>query len=162
DAPEHPRGDRDRPGARRPPHLSHPPHARDRTRRARGPAAGRHRAGLRWTHRGDPVIRLAYGRMFQDSLDRVHGLPRARLDALADRRRAFQAEVNRRRGQGEYGFYRLVDQAGPVHEITRFAEGVGQAYDHVLVLGIGGSALGAKALLNALRRPAWNEWDDEG
>jgi glucose-6-phosphate isomerase len=32
----------------------------------------------------------------------------------------------------------------------------------VLVLGIGGSALGAKALLNALRRPAWNEWDDEG
>ena len=32
----------------------------------------------------------------------------------------------------------------------------------MLVLGIGGSALGVKALLNALRRPAWNEWDDEG
>jgi glucose-6-phosphate isomerase len=30
------------------------------------------------------------------------------------------------------------------------------------VLGIGGSALGTKALLNALRRPGWNEWDDEG
>ena len=44
----------------------------------------------------------------------------------------------------------------------RFAEGVGQAHDHVLVLGIGGSALGTKALVNALRRPAWNEWDDEG
>ena len=47
-------------------------------------------------------------------------------------------------------------------EIKIFAEGLGQAHDHVLVLGIGGSALGTKALLNALRRPAWNEWDDEG
>ena len=49
-----------------------------------------------------------------------------------------------------------------VREIKIFAEGLGQAHDHVLVLGIGGSALGTKALLNALRRPAWNEWDDEG
>ena len=39
---------------------------------------------------------------------------------------------------------------------------MGQAHDHVVVLGIGGSALGARALLTALRRPAWNEWDDEG
>ena len=31
----------------------------------------------------------------------------------------------------------------------------------MLVLGIGGSALGTKALLTALRRPAWNELDDE-
>ncbi len=29
------------------------------------------------------------------------------------------------------------------------------------MLGIGGSALGTKALLNALRPPAWNELDDE-
>jgi glucose-6-phosphate isomerase len=108
------------------------------------------------------VIRLAYGRMLRDGLDGVHGLRRARLDELAARFPAVQGEVHRRRGEGEYGFYRLVDQAGPVREITTFAEGVGQAYDHVLVLGIGGSALGAKALLTALRRPAWNEWDDEG
>ena len=108
------------------------------------------------------MIRLAYGRMFQDGLDAVHGLPRARLDELAVRFGAVQAEVRRRRQAGEYGFYRLVEQAAPVREITAFAEGVGQAYDHVLVLGIGGSALGTKALLTALRRPAWNETDDEG
>ncbi len=53
-------------------------------------------------------------------------------------------------------------QSETVREIKIFAEGLGQAHDHVLVLGIGGSALGTKALLNALRRPAWNEWDDEG
>lgn len=108
------------------------------------------------------MIRLGYGRMLQEGLDGEHGLPRARLDELARRFPAVQAEVRDRRAGGEYGFYDLVDQAPTVHEITRFAEGLGQAHDHVLVLGIGGSALGTRALLNALRPPAWNELDDEG
>ncbi len=108
------------------------------------------------------MIRLSFGRMFQENLDGSHGLPRARLAALATRFGDVQAEVRRRRAAGDYGFHALVRQDETVREIKIFAEGLGQAHDHVLVLGIGGSALGAKALLNALRRPAWNEWDDEG
>ena len=108
------------------------------------------------------MIRLGYAHMLQDSLDGTHGLPRARLAELARRFAAVQAEVRRRRAAGEYGFYQLVDQGETVREIKTFAEGLGQAHDHVLILGIGGSALGTKALLAALRRPAWNEWDDEG
>jgi glucose-6-phosphate isomerase len=100
--------------------------------------------------------------MFRDALDGEHGLDRARLAELVSRFAVIQSEVRNRREAGEYGFYRLADQAATVRQIQVFAEGVGQAYDHVLVLGIGGSALGTKALLNALRRPAWNEWDDEG
>jgi glucose-6-phosphate isomerase len=100
--------------------------------------------------------------MFQDRLDGAHGLPRARLAELERRFAEVQPEVRRRRGAGEYAFYGLVDQGVTVREIKTFAEGLGQAHDHVLVLGIGGSALGTKALLNALRRPNWNEWDDEG
>ena len=108
------------------------------------------------------MIKLAYGRMLRDRLDGAHGLPRGRLDELAGRFAGVQQEVRRRRAAGEYGFYQLVDQVETVREITTFAEGLGQAHDHVLVLGIGGSALGTKALLSALRRPAWNELDDEG
>ncbi len=108
------------------------------------------------------MIRLSYGRLFQDRLDGAHGLPRSRLGELAARFGVVHGEVLRRRGAGEYGFYGLVDQGATVREIKAFAEGLGQAHDHVLVLGIGGSALGTKALLTALRRPAWNEWDDEG
>lgn len=107
-------------------------------------------------------MKLHYGRMFSDRLDGEHGLPRARLAELARRFGDVQAEVRRRRGQGEYGFYGLGDQAQAVQQIRRFAEGVGQAFDHVLVLGIGGSALGMRALLSALKRPGWNELDDEG
>lgn len=108
------------------------------------------------------MIRLEYGRVFQDALDGSHGLPRSALAELAGRFPAVQREVRERRGRGEYGFYDLVDQGATVRDIARFAEGLGQAHDHVLVLGIGGSALGTKALLTALRPPAWNELDDEG
>ncbi len=108
------------------------------------------------------MIPFAYARMFQDRLDGEHGLPRTRLAELAGRFAEVQGEVRRRRAAGEYGFYRLTDQGETVRQISAFAEGLGQAYDHVLVLGIGGSALGTKALLNALRRPGWNELDDEG
>jgi glucose-6-phosphate isomerase len=108
------------------------------------------------------VIKLGYGRVFRDALDGEHGLPRDLLAELSGRFGSVQAEVRRRRSAGEYGFYGLVDQGPTVGAIKKFADGLGQAHDHVLVLGIGGSALGTKALLNALRRPGWNEWDDEG
>ncbi|HTC25043.1 MAG TPA: glucose-6-phosphate isomerase [Gemmatimonadales bacterium] len=105
---------------------------------------------------------MSYGRMLADGLDGEHGLPRGRLSELVRRFAAVRAEVRERRSAGEYGFYDLVDQDADVRQIARFAEGLGQAHDHVLVLGIGGSALGTKALLDALRPPAWNELDDEG
>ena len=107
-------------------------------------------------------MRMSYGRMLADGLDGEHGLPRGRLGELVRRFPGVQAEVRERRAAGEYGFYDLVDQSASVRQIARFAEGLGQAHDHVLVLGIGGSALGTKALLDALRAPAWNELDDEG
>jgi glucose-6-phosphate isomerase len=108
------------------------------------------------------VIKLQYGRLLRDSLDGEHGLSRERVSELAARFPSVQAEVRRRRAAGEYGFFKLVDQGPTVRAIRTFAEGLGQAHDHVLVLGIGGSALGTKALLNALRPPVWNELDDEG
>ncbi|HEX6643745.1 MAG TPA: glucose-6-phosphate isomerase [Gemmatimonadales bacterium] len=111
-------------------------------------------------------MKLQYGRMLEDGLDGgldgERGISRARLADLARRFPSVHAEVRSRRAEGGYGFYDLVDQPGVVREISAFAEGMGQAHDHVLVLGIGGSALGTKAILNALRPPGWNELDDEG
>ena len=108
------------------------------------------------------MLRLDYGRMLQEGLDGEHGLTRAQLVELARRFPGVQAEVRARRAAGEYGFFDLAEQGSAIRSITQFANGVGQAFDHVLVLGIGGSALGARALLSALRAPAWNELDDEG
>ena len=106
-------------------------------------------------------MRLHYGRMFTDKLDGHHGIARSQILELVQRFPTVVAEVEARRRQGEYGFYGLGSQGDMVRGIRRFADGVGQAYDHVLILGIGGSALGMKALLTSLKTPAWNELDDE-
>ena len=111
------------------------------------------------------MIRLQYGRMLEDGLDGgidgERGLSRARLGELARRFSTVQGDVRTRTAAGEYGIEALTGQEATVKAIDTFAQGVGQAYDHVLVLGIGGSALGTKAILNALKPPAWNELDDE-
>ncbi len=72
-----------------------------------------------------------------------------------------QGVVDRRRAAGELGFLDLATGGHALDELRRFADGVGQAFSDVVVLGIGGSALGARALRGALRAPAWNTLSDE-
>ncbi len=72
------------------------------------------------------------------------------------------ADTARRRASGELGFFELPHADDLVEEIDRFATGVGQAFENVVVLGIGGSALGTIALRTALLDPYWNELDGEG
>ncbi len=100
-------------------------------------------------------------RLFRDALDGEHGFPRSLLDELSQRFNEIQDEIRLRRLEGEYGFLDLGLQEATIAGLTTFADTAGQAFDHVLVLGIGGSALGTKALVNALRPRAWNELDDE-
>jgi len=107
------------------------------------------------------VIRLHYARMFEEQLTSGRGLSRNVLDRLAARFPAIHADFAARRASGEYGFLGLIDQRETLERISAFADGVGQAFDHVVVLGIGGSALGTKVLVEALRPAAWNELSDE-
>jgi glucose-6-phosphate isomerase len=90
------------------------------------------------------------------------GIDPERLDALAERFREAHADTLRRRDAGELGFYALAGGGDTVREIQEFASGGGQAFSNLVVLGIGGSALGTVALRTALLHPFWNELDDEG
>lgn len=91
-----------------------------------------------------------------------HGLERAWVAELAPRFREIAGTVRRLRREGTLGFYDLVHEDDElVAQILRFAEGAGQAFESIAVLGIGGSALGARAIQAALLRPFWNELDDE-
>ncbi|MEO5511534.1 MAG: glucose-6-phosphate isomerase [Longimicrobiales bacterium] len=89
------------------------------------------------------------------------GLDESALAELAQRFSAVHADVEARRRNGELGFLALPAEHAVVEQIRSFADGVGQAFDTIVVLGIGGSALGASALLQALRPPHWNELTDE-
>jgi glucose-6-phosphate isomerase len=89
------------------------------------------------------------------------GLEPQRLDAEAAHFTQVHAAVERRREAGQLAFFELPHERDLVDRIRAFAEGVGQAFDTVIVLGIGGSALGTSALQQALLRPHWNELSDE-
>jgi glucose-6-phosphate isomerase len=89
------------------------------------------------------------------------GIQPDRLAELRARFTEIHAEVAARRAAGRLGFYDLLEPSDLPAQIQAFADGPGQAFENVVVLGIGGSALGTTALLHALRGPDWNERDAE-
>lgn len=109
----------------------------------------------------DPIV-LDYNHMLRPRLGGERGIDPARLEGLAERFRDVHADTGRRRAEGELGFFDLVDGGETVERIREFADGAGQAFSNLVVLGIGGSALGTIALRTALLAPSWNELDDEG
>jgi glucose-6-phosphate isomerase len=75
----------------------------------------------------------------------------------ADKRFAKAHTVfERRRAAGELGFLDLPGNAALHKQSTDFAKRTRGRFDDVVVLGIGGSALGPIALRTALRKPFWN------
>ena len=95
--------------------------------------------------------------MFRDTLDQVRGLDPALRVSIAARFADVRSEVARHTASGEYGFLKLGSQPELLSRLTAWRDSIRGKFDHLIVLGIGGSALGPKALLNALKPSAWNE-----
>lgn len=106
-------------------------------------------------------ITLDYNNMLRPRLGGERGIDPARLQEMAERFRAVHADTAKRREAGELGFYQLPHAGELLDQIEQFANGVGQAFENVVVLGIGGSALGTVAVRTALLHPFWNELSDE-
>jgi len=104
-------------------------------------------------------ITLDYNNMLRSRLGGERGIDPQRLDDLKQRFREVHADTERRRESGELGFFQLPHAGELVDEIARFGEGPGQSFENVVVLGIGGSALGTIAVRSALLDPFWNELD---
>ncbi len=65
------------------------------------------------------------------------------------------------RASGKVGFVDLAGNADLLNQVTRFAAQARGKYDDIVILGIGGSALGPIALRTALRPSGWNMLDDK-
>ncbi len=89
------------------------------------------------------------------------GIDPPELERAAERFSDVHAAVRRRREAGEMGFFDLPVQRDVVDQIRRMADALAGVNEAVVVLGIGGSALGSIALGQALLPPGWNELDDE-
>jgi len=78
----------------------------------------------------------------------------------ASRFQEAHARVMARHAAGTLGFIDLPTDEPKVDAILAMARRFGGKIDHVLLLGIGGSALGPIALRSALCPPHWNELDE--
>lgn len=78
------------------------------------------------------------------------GLSDSEFAALLPRTDAVLADLAKRRGAGELPFYDLPRDHTGLQSIAEGARRIRDSYKTLLVLGIGGSALGTKAVLEAL------------
>ncbi len=76
---------------------------------------------------------------------------------FADAKRAFDSL----RATGTVGFVDLPADKTLLDQVTRFSTAARGKYDDVVILGIGGSALGPIALRTALRPSGWNMLDEK-
>ncbi len=97
-------------------------------------------------------LTLDYTNVLADAIGPEHGLDPAALDALAASSEAALAAVQARRGT-DLRWLDLPHQDDVQRDVMDFAASVQGEFENVIVLGIGGSALGNRALHVALSSP---------
>lgn len=101
-------------------------------------------------------LTLDHNFVMAEFLGPANGLQEDDFTALQPRLTALDQQIQTWRAQGEIGFFDLPFDTGMAKEIKTLAKQLKEWARDVLVLGIGGSALGARALHQALCHPAHN------
>ncbi len=96
-------------------------------------------------------IRLDYTNMMAAAVGEQRGIHDADLNALEPRTRLIHQQLMKARQEGRLPFYDLPFDNDMVASILRAAADLKAEFEDVVVLGIGGSALGTLALFRALR-----------
>jgi len=103
------------------------------------------------------LITIDYGNMVASNLSNG-GIESERLDTdLAVRFRQAYESVEEDKVSGKMGFFDLPHASDELTIIQEIANSYQQWLDNVVIIGIGGSALGARALKDALLDSFWNE-----
>lgn len=97
-------------------------------------------------------LTLDYTNVLSDAIGPEHGLELADLEALSERSEAALAAVQARRDQ-DLRWLDLPHQSAVQQDVMDYAASVQGQFENVVVLGIGGSALGNRALHRALSSP---------
>jgi glucose-6-phosphate isomerase len=106
-------------------------------------------------------VSLDFTNMMAPSLGGLGVDPGEMGGALAEAFRKAHQDVEARRGAGEMGFFDLPEATASAKAIQELADSFGQWFENIVVLGIGGSALGTTTMRDALLGPHWNELDEE-
>jgi glucose-6-phosphate isomerase len=95
------------------------------------------------------TVRLDASGMWQEAIG-GEGVTHGEIEGLAERATACARALQAKRAAGELAVYDLPQQADMLRRITKLAAAVREEVETLVVLGIGGSALGGRAILQAL------------
>ena len=102
-------------------------------------------------------IRLDISRCKASAVGAEHGITPSELKAIEPKVEAAAEVLHRDRSDGKYGFYDLYKDDAVFSDVMATASAfLSKGYDNLVVLGIGGSALGTTALVTALKPPYYN------
>ncbi len=99
-------------------------------------------------------VTIDYTNIMSDSVGEEHGITEEELKSAAEAAAAIHQDIEKKREKREIGFLDL-----PYQNLTRIfqlSSSCGKDIETVVVLGIGGSALGARALESVLLKPFHN------
>jgi glucose-6-phosphate isomerase len=108
---------------------------------------------------GGPEITFDYTNCLADVVGRRHGLTESQIAAVARRAPRIAARLAAQREAGRLPYRDLPYQAATVRAILKSVRAKRGRYRDVVVLGIGGSALGATAVHTACNAPLHNLLD---
>ncbi|MEM7415043.1 MAG: glucose-6-phosphate isomerase [Gemmatimonadota bacterium] len=107
------------------------------------------------------TVRFDFGNMMASRVE--GGVDAQHLETqLAERFTTAHEVVQQQKAEGRLGFLDLPFATDSVQNVSTLADGFAQWFEDVVVLGIGGSGLGATAVKEALLGPFWNDRDAEG
>lgn len=102
-------------------------------------------------------IRVNVARARSAAVGREHGVTPAELREAQSAVRGAHARLRKGRTNGRYGFYDLYKDKKTFQDIKKTAaEFSAGSFENLVILGIGGSALGTTALVTALKPPYYN------
>lgn len=102
-------------------------------------------------------IRIDISRAKAAAVGKENGVTPAELQAIAPRVEAIHKILRKERKDAKYGFYDLYKDKAVFKDVKETAAHFAKfQYDNLVVLGIGGSALGATALVTALKPAYYN------
>lgn len=102
-------------------------------------------------------LRCDYNNLLADAVGVRHGVTERDLKKLTPRIRRCHRETIEEREAGQQAFRNLPYDRRALKAVARLADELRERFENLVVLGIGGSALGNIALHSALRHPYYNE-----
>ena len=102
-------------------------------------------------------IKIDIARAKSSAVTKEHGVTPAELESIERLVKLAHKEMQNERKRKKYGFYELHNDKASLHEVKRLARSfMMRGIDNLVVLGIGGSALGITTLFTALKSPYHN------